>query len=713
MKNFSAVTLARFSFIGLIVLALTVTLSAQVQNGQYQGTVLDQSGAAVPNATVSATEQGTGQSFKATTSQTGFYVIPQLPVGQYTVKVEASGFKTESAKNQTVNAGVISRLDFKLAVGQVTETVEVTDVAVAVNTEDAKLATTVGATQIQNLPLNGRNVYDLIQLNTGAVNVRGVMSENGANTVVNGVREDFNGFTVNGVSNKGLSGGNVNQPIEDTVQEFQQLSLNLSAQYGNSAGSITNLVTKSGTNSFHGSVFEFIRNDVLDANFFFNNQAGLKKQPLRFNQFGGTIGGPIIKDKFFFFGSYQGDRFTTSSTPSPVAVESPQWRAAVAAAQPNSVAALLYNSFAPQVQGTCNAADDLNSYIAGGSSGSGFGSVADYLNPTSYTDLGASATDAANIVARLTPIIGPGGTFSSTGVPFTCSTVSIFKQQVNTPLGNLFNGNEGELRLDYNQSDKNRFFAEMNWQRQTDTFGPGLPQSARGFLNPVKNTFPNFQFNFIHTFTPRILNEFRAGYTANITLTRTNLPGVPDLEFDDGSMGFGSYNGYPQFFKENIYTYSDTVSISHGSHNMKVGGEVRRNIENSEFDVSRPSYYFFDPIFFAVDSPYGEAAGVDPGFVQSHANPAGPHPANLSTNLRHWRNMEFGGYFQDDWKVARRLTLNLGLRYDLYTRHIEDGDLATTFLKGPGTAVIDNITTGAGWVHDANAPLGTTACLPA
>src|SRR5207248_2977503 len=183
MKNFSAVTLARFSFIGLIVLALTVTLPAQVQNGQYQGTVLDQSGAAVPNATVTATEQGTGQGFKATTSQTGFYVIPQLPVGQYTVKVEASGFKTESSKNQTVN----------------------------------------------------------------------------------------------GVSNKGLSGGNVNQPIEDTVQEFQQLSLNLSAQYGNSAGSITNLVTKSGTNSFHGSIFEFIRNDVLDANFFFNNQAGLKK----------------------------------------------------------------------------------------------------------------------------------------------------------------------------------------------------------------------------------------------------------------------------------------------------------------------------------------------------------------------------------------------------------------------------------------------------
>src|SRR5437763_15828375 len=178
-------------------------------------------------------------------------------------------------------------------------------------------------------------------------------------------------------------------------------------------------------------------------------------------------------------------------------------------------------------------------------------------------------------------------------------------------------------------------------------------------------------------------------------------------------MGFGSYNGYPQSFRENIYSYSDIVSISRGSHNMKVGVDVRRNIENSEFDVSRPSYYFFDPLFFAADAPYGMAAGVDPGFVKSHANPAGPHPANLATNIRHWRNMEFGGYFQNDWKVARHLTLNLGLRYDLYTRHTEENNLATTFIKGPGVTPVDNISTGAGVIHDANAPLGTAKCMPA
>src|SRR5262245_22056765 len=310
MMNDRRVTVARCCWLLFAALALTVTLSAQIQNGQFQGTILDQSGAAVPNATVTATQEGTGQKFTATTSNTGYYTIPQLPIGQYKVVVEAQGFKSVTAANQTANAGVISRLDFKLAVGQRTETVEVTDVATQVNTEDFKLANTIGSTQINNLPLNGRNVYDLIQLTPGAINTRGVNFENGANTVVNGVRQNFNGFTINGVSNKGLSGGFVNQPIQDTVQEFQQLSLNTSAQYGNSAGSITNLVTKSGTNSYHGSAFYFGRNDVFDATDFFTNQAGEEKPALRFHQFGGTFGGPIMKDKLFFFAAYQADHFT-------------------------------------------------------------------------------------------------------------------------------------------------------------------------------------------------------------------------------------------------------------------------------------------------------------------------------------------------------------------------------------------------------------------
>src|SRR5213592_5265362 len=146
-----------------------------------------------------------------------------------------------------------------MELGQAREVVEVTGEAAAVNTEDSKLASTVNATQIANLPLNGRNVYDLMQLAPGAINVAGTDMENGHNTVVNGLREDFNGFLINGATSKGLSGGTNNVPIEDTVEEFQQLGLNNSAQYGSSAGSVTNLVTKSGTNNWHGSVWDFLR----------------------------------------------------------------------------------------------------------------------------------------------------------------------------------------------------------------------------------------------------------------------------------------------------------------------------------------------------------------------------------------------------------------------------------------------------------------------
>src|SRR5208337_4139985 len=237
--------------------------------------------------------------------------------------------------------GTAARVDFKMQVGQTQEIVEVTGEAAAVNTEDSKMATTVGSTQIANLPLNGRNVYDLMQLAAGAVNVAGVDFENGHNTVVNGIRENFNGFLINGINNKDLSGGVTNTPIQDTVQEFQQLTLNNSAQYGSSAGSINNLVTKQGTNTIHGSGWYYGRNDALDANDFFDNQAGNRKPPVRFSQYGATLGGALIKDKLFYFGAVQFDHFNTSAPPTPVTQEDPAFAQLVGSTFPNSVANLL------------------------------------------------------------------------------------------------------------------------------------------------------------------------------------------------------------------------------------------------------------------------------------------------------------------------------------------------------------------------------------
>src|SRR6266853_1458398 len=349
------------------VLALTFSAFAQVQNGQFDGAVTDPTGAAIANAKVTVTNPATDLNLTTTTNSSGNYTVKEVPVGTHKLTVEAAGFKPVSNAGVTANAGTIAHVDFKMLIGKASEVIEVTGEAAAVNTEDSKLATTVSSTQINNLPLNGRNVFDLMQLSTGAVNVQGVDFENGHNTVVNGVREDFNGFLINGVSNKGLSGGAVNVPIEDTVEEFQQLQLNMSAQYGNSAGGTVNLVTKSGTNAWHGSGWEYIRNDATDANQFFLNQNSVKKLPVRFNQFGLTLGGPIVKDKLFFFLSLQGDRYKSAGSPININQESAAWRKAVtdadAASGLNSTAAVLYSNFPTVNPGTPTLIPDGSSIV--------------------------------------------------------------------------------------------------------------------------------------------------------------------------------------------------------------------------------------------------------------------------------------------------------------------------------------------------------------
>jgi hypothetical protein len=705
----------------LCTLLLTLSAMAQIQNGQFTGTVTDPSGAAVPNAKVTITNQATNLSLTATTNQTGLYNARELPVGVYKITVEAPGFKSFANSGVTLDAGTIAKVDVKMQLGQARELVEVTGEAAQVNTDESKLSTTVNSTQIENLPLNGRNVYDLMLQAPGAVNVTGTVFEPGHNVVVNGLRENFGGYLINGVTNRGLSGAVVNTPVQDSVQEFQQLELNVSAQYGSAAGSINNLVTKSGSNAYHGSVWEYARNTAFDANYYFNNQQGAPRPPLHFNQFGATIGGPIIKDKLFFFGSYQGDRFITTLPPTPITVESPEWRQAVIAASSaagspttNSAAALLYKDFAPGIPGTPSLT--LDQWLGGGVSANSHQptglTYADYLCP----DFVGAATAAkfqyllgvtpADRVAMALPLHSTSAACSvipavqagaiSRNIPFQNNTVALSGSQIQS-IGNLFNGNEGSGRLDYNWNSNNRTFLQFNWLKETDTFGPCSANCARGFANPTRNILPSGQFSYVRTFSGAVLNEFKLGYTQNNTGTAVSLPGVPLVLFDDSSMGFGSYNGYPQFFKEHQYSYGDMVSINHGNHNVKVGVDVKRNLENSEFDIARGSYYFFDPLFFTADAPYSQASGVNPGFATNS-------PAALGDNVRHWRNLEIGAYGQDDWKVNKRLTLNLGLRWDFYSRHTEENNLATTFILGPGATLPQQLT-------NANAPFSSHPAL--
>ena len=497
----------QFSLLSLSLLVLSLGAFAQIQNGQFTGTVTDPSGAAIANAKVTVTNVGTNLSVTTTTGPTGLYKFNELPAGTYQITAEAQGFKTITNRGLVLNAGTIQRADFSMQLGQTREVIEVTGEAAAVNTEDSKLASTVAISQVANLPLNGRNVYDLIQLAPGAVNVRGVMQEVGANTVVNGLREDFNGFLINGSSNKGLSGGAVNQPIEDTVQEFQELTLNMSAQYGNSAGSVTNLITKSGTNQYHGSGWYFGRNDYFDANNFFANQTGTPRQALRFNQFGGTFGGALIKDKLFFFLSYQDTRFTESAT----ADHGHGRDSGISAGRdqlvcPTPPRPCCTRTSRPPSPG--HDAIDLETYF-GATHAAAEGALAGYLCPGNSNALIAGRIAAiigvtAEDQAAMATIAGCGaipglqaGTFARTGVPFQLSTIAISgsQNQNNSGAGNLYNGREASGRLDYNISAKDRMFAQFAWNRLPDSFGfPNTEQQqwpGRGF--PQSSSDPESQ----------------------------------------------------------------------------------------------------------------------------------------------------------------------------------------------------------------------------
>jgi len=256
----------RFGLVVAVFLALTLSAAAQVQHGVLTGTVTDQTGAVVPGAEVKATHIDVAKVYTTTTGPAGVYRLSELPVGRYKVEISAEGFRTAVVADIPVNVGAINRVDLQLEVGARAEVITVEAGVAMIQTETGQLAEQVVGRQIQDLPLNGRNVYDLIQLAPGAANAAGVSFENGEGTVVNGMRPNFNGFLINGLTNRQLSGGTSTLPNPDLVQEFQMLTLNTSAQYGNVAGSINNLVTKSGTNEFHGSAYWFFRNDKLDAN---------------------------------------------------------------------------------------------------------------------------------------------------------------------------------------------------------------------------------------------------------------------------------------------------------------------------------------------------------------------------------------------------------------------------------------------------------------
>src|SRR5262245_31841892 len=287
-------------------------LLAQTITGRISGTVTDASGAAVPGAAVKVTNVGTNISREAMTDPNGFYVVTNLPVGDYAVLVEKQGFKKSNKTGYTLVADGRLTVDFGLETGAVSETIEVSAaVGETVNSVSGEVARVVDHAQVQELALNGRNYMQLTNLIPGAPltndDALGLMTGLSANQPINGTRGNQNLLTVDGGFNldSGSNNSQINNVGIDFIREVKIQTSNFSSEYGRNSGASINVVTRSGENQFHGSLFEYLRNDKLDANLFFNNSVGVAKPTLRYNNFGGSFGGPIIKDKFFFFGGLE------------------------------------------------------------------------------------------------------------------------------------------------------------------------------------------------------------------------------------------------------------------------------------------------------------------------------------------------------------------------------------------------------------------------
>ena len=651
---------------------LAPTALAQVR-GTFTGLVTDPSGGVVPGVKVTATNEATGAVTSRQTNADGLYTIPDLQPGSYRLTAEAGGFKTFVNEHVELTVGFTQRMNVTLEVGAVTQSVTVEGQTAIVDTQSDRMSELVTARQVANLPLNGRNVFQMIQLAPGAVNTTGVITElgnRGFTTVVNGARVNMNGYYIDGISDKGLSGGSNTQPSLDTVQEFRVDTEVISAEYGSSVGSITTIVGKTGTNDIHGDLYEYVRNDKMDAKNYFEDT----KTPFRMNQFGGTIGGPIKKNRWFYFASFEGERTRVSQSEKEV-IETPAFRNFVIQNAPNSVAALLFKNFPGPAP---------TSSITG---------LSDYIvNDSGYcTALDAACLSSPNYN------IDPNSPFGQ-AVLNNPDLPTFGAVNASSPLyskDQFYNGNQFSGRIDW-QGDRDKVFGRYFFDRYFDpNYTPifnggavGAFVGPRGFQSPAHYDYPQLALGWSHTFSPTLLNEFHAGWNRNVTDFGQSDPGVPQIFADTGEIQFGGYNGYPQIFHEEVFHFSDIATYTHGRHTLKFGGELSRNYENSEFNVARGSYEFIDSLAFAAGNVEDVAVGVSPGTI-TPATGLSTGGAHLASNIRAWRNWATGLFINDDFKVSPRLTLTLGLRYDLYTRHTEKYGQATELILPTGS----NLTT--------------------
>ncbi len=637
------------------VLLFAVNLQAQWTEGTVAGVITDATGAAVSGASVKVVNQRTSRVDETKTDEIGFYRVPHLQPGSYQVRVNAKGFKVAVLENVAVNVNTTTRADAQLQVGAVQESVEVTGAPSIVQTEEGRLADTISYRQVQELPLNGREVYQLATLQPGvtATNspvISNTVSPNSPVTfdfgfISNGSTPRGNNFLLDGNTNNNewLGGTPVIFPSVDSIQELQVQTLNFSAEYGRNNGAIVNVITRSGSNELHGSVFYFHRNTAVNARNYFDEQ---QKTPLMQHLFGFSLGGPIAKNKTFFFVDYEGSRRKDGQA-RVVTVETPEFRALVHAQRPASIADRFLSNFPGPacVSGT-------------------------------QKDIGSLVDPAFG------PLAGPG---ALDGVPDTCSATP---SQIQASRADQY-----MVRVDHQFSERDRVF--VRWVSNDAFADVGRQElfgraNVRGFGAPLDGLFADLGADYTHQFSKNLLNDFRFAYSRNHSVIRFTIPSgsvldqlvsakTPDffahLSFDDGLVGMGGPVYIPRDILFNTFSYADTMFHTVNRHALKFGFEARNIREDDNYQLETRPFYEFNSMFdFANDQPWLSEALVN-------RDPASPNFGNFSDNRRKFSWWQWALFVQDDWKVRHNLTLNLGLRYEVFSNPSEsEGRLANVIL---------------------------------
>jgi hypothetical protein len=701
---------------------------SQADQGAITGTVTDPTGAVVPNAQVTVTSADTGLVLKSESDGSGVFIFSPLKIGTYTVTAVAPGFSMTKQENVALHVQDRIALTIVLKTGAENTEVTVTSAPPLLQTEEGSTGQVIESQTINDTPLNGRNWVFIAQLTAGVAPANGARGQKGGDFNANGQRAEQNNYIMDGVDNNVnvvdfFNGASyVVRPPPDALAEFKVQTGAYSSEFGHSAGAVVNASIKSGTNHIHGSVWEYIRNDAFDVREFFQGAAPIAEY--RQNQFGATLGLPIIKDKLFFFGDLETDRIVFGETHSGLSVPTLKERTgdfserlipALSNLSPNVVNVNGVNVSQPS---TCDTTPATSSQVpcsgqiyVPNASGPGVTPVG---GPGTNNRLDLQGVPLDAVALRLLSL------FPMPNQGVAGQTYDNYTSQTNT-LDNTF---QWDTRVDYNISSKDQAFARYSYNHEPAThpapLGPILDGGGFGDTGQVVQLGENFAGSETHIFTPTLTNEFRFGYNyghfdglhenANTPDFAKNLGlnGVPYAPNNGGlpyiNVSGLSVFGSPQFYAtneyENVYQILDNVTKVWGNHSFKTGV----NIQRIRFSTSQPTqprgtynftgtytqgFYqaaFPDPSYIGQTQPNTGFGIAD--FLTNNQNSTAVSNVFNSDDLRFNRSF----YAQDDWKVSSRLTVNYGARYDYSTPYLERHDNQAAFI--PTSPFVASASTG-------------------